>query len=186
MEPVAATSYVLHSLFSGLWAGSVLFVVLTVLPMAREGELNAAPLQSATGTLTWVSRMSALVLLLTGSQMAAARYTSDSLVGTTGGSLILGLFAPWVVLAIAVEVGTSRLRDGTERDRCHGRREIADDGVPNVAFLALGETDERCRGARPTHGVSQWRWPDRAGGVELAPDRSCRCGGVASVPDVDS
>lgn len=117
MEPVAATSYVLHSLFSGLWAGSVLFVVLTVLPMAREGELNAAPLRSATGTLTWVSRVSALVLLLTGSQMAAARYTGDSLVGTTGGFLILGLFAPWVVLAVTVEVGTSRLRDGTERDK---------------------------------------------------------------------
>ena len=117
MEPVAATSYVLHSLFSGVWAGSVLFVVLAVLPMARAGELNAGPLRSVTGRLTWLSRLSALVLLLTGSQMAAARYTSDSLVGTTGGSLVLGLFAALLILAGTVEVGTSRLRDGTERDK---------------------------------------------------------------------
>jgi hypothetical protein len=117
MEPVAATSYVLHSLFSGLWAGSVLFVVLTVLPMAREGDLNATPLRSVTGRLAWLSRVSAVVLLLTGAQMATARYTSDSLVGTTGGSLIFGIFAAWLALAGTVEAGTSRLRDGTERDK---------------------------------------------------------------------
>jgi putative copper export protein len=117
MEPVEVTSYVLHSLFAGLWAGSVLFVVLAVLPMAREGELNASPLRSLAGTLTWVSRVSALVLLLTGSQMAAARYTGDSLAGTTGGRLVIGMVALWLVLAGTVEVGTSRLRDGTERDK---------------------------------------------------------------------
>jgi hypothetical protein len=117
MEPVEVASYVLHSLFAGLWAGSVLFVVLTVLPMAREGKLNAAPLRSVAGTLTWVSRVSALVLLLTGAQMTAARYTSDSLTGSTGGSLVVGMVGLWLVLAGTVEVGTSRLRDGTERDK---------------------------------------------------------------------
>lgn len=117
MEPVEVTSYVLHSLFAGLWAGSVLFVVLAVLPMAREGELNAAPLRSVAGTLTRVSRVSALVLLLTGAHMGAARYTGDSLIGTTGGYLVVGMVGMWLVLAGTVEVATSRLRDGTERNK---------------------------------------------------------------------
>lgn len=117
MEPVEVTSYVLHSLFAGLWAGSVLFVVLTVLPLAREGDLNAAPLRSVAGRLTWVSRVSALVLLLTGSQMTVTLYTDNSLTGTTGGRLVLGMVAMWLVLAGTVEVGTSRLRDGTEREK---------------------------------------------------------------------
>jgi len=117
MEPVAVTSYVLHSLFAGLWAGSVLFVVLAVLPMAREGGLNAAPLRSVAGTLTRLSRVSALVLVLTGAQMAVAGYTTNSLTGTTGGYLVVSMVGLWAVLAGVVEVGTSRLRDGTERDK---------------------------------------------------------------------
>lgn len=117
MDPVEVTSYVLHSVFAGLWTGSVLFVVLALLPMAREGEMNAAPLRSVAGWLTRISRLSALVLLLTGSHMAAVRHTGDSLTGTTGGRLVVGMVALWLVLAGTVEVGTSRLRDGTERDK---------------------------------------------------------------------
>ena len=117
MEPVAVTSYVLHSLFAGLWVGSVLFVALGVLPMARRGELNAAPLRSVARTLTRVSRLSALVLLLTGAHMGVIGYSTDSLTGTTGGRLVLGMLVLWFVLAGTVEVGTSRLREGTERDK---------------------------------------------------------------------
>lgn len=117
MEPVEIASYVLHSLFAGLWTGSVLFVVLAVLPMAREGELNATPLQSVAGTLTRISRVSALVLLLTGIQMGLARDTADSLLDSTGGRLVVAMVVLWFVLAGTVEVGTSRLRDGTEREK---------------------------------------------------------------------
>lgn len=117
MEPVEMTSYVLHSLFGGLWAGSVLFVVLGVLPMAREGELNARPLRSVTGTLTWVSRVSALVVLLTSLHVAVVQAAADPLTSSTGGYLAVSTVGLWLVLAGAVEVGTSRLRDGTERDK---------------------------------------------------------------------
>jgi hypothetical protein len=117
MEPVEVTSCVVYSLFVGLWAGSVLFVMLGVLPMARRGELNAAPLRSVAGTLRWVSRLSAVALLLVGALIAAARYTGGPLTGTTGGQLVVGMVVPWGVLAGAVEVGTGRLRNGTERDK---------------------------------------------------------------------
>lgn len=85
--------------------------------MARRGELNAAPLRSVAGTLRWVLRLSAVALLLVGALITAARYTGGTLTGTTGGQLVVGMVVPWGVLAGTVEVGTGRLRDGTERDK---------------------------------------------------------------------
>ena len=117
MELIEVTSYVLHSLFAGIWTGSVLLMAIAVLPLAKDGTLNAAPLAAITGTLTTVSRASALVLFLTGSHMAAARYTSESLTGTDGGYLVLSMLALWFLLAATVEIGASKLRDGTERDK---------------------------------------------------------------------
>jgi len=117
MEPVVVTSYVVYSLFAGLWVGSVLFVTVGILPMARRGELNATPLQSVTRALTRISRLSALVLVLTGAHIGVTGYSIDSLTGTTDGHLVLGTVVLWFVLAGAVEVGTSRLREGTERDK---------------------------------------------------------------------
>jgi len=134
MEPVEVASYVLHSLFAGLWTGSVIFVAFAVLPMAREGELNAAPLRSVASTLTRISRVSALVLLLTGSHMAATRYTGDSLTGTTGGYLVLAMVTLWLVLAATVEMGTSRIRSGTGRDKV---REPAREARPFFVVAAL-------------------------------------------------
>lgn len=117
MEIVEVTSYVLHSLFAGIWTGGVLLMALAVLPLAKDGTLNAAPLAAITGKLTTLSRVSALVLFLTGSHMAAARYTSETLTGTDGGYLVLSMLALWFLLAGTVEVGASKLRDGTERDK---------------------------------------------------------------------
>jgi len=116
MEPVAVTSHVLYALFSGLWAGTVLFVVLSVLPLARQGSLDAAPLRSLSATLVGVSRLSALVVLLAGVHVALVRDIDDSLTGTEG-SLALATLGLWLVLAGTVEIGVGRLRDGTERDK---------------------------------------------------------------------
>jgi hypothetical protein len=117
MEPVELASYAIHSLFAGLWTGSVLFVSLGILPLARDGNLNAAPLSRIAGILTTVSRVSAAVLLLTGGHMAAVRYTSESLLGSQGGYLVVAMVVLWLALMGTVEVGTSRLTDGAERDK---------------------------------------------------------------------
>lgn len=116
MEPVAVTSHVLYALFSGLWAGTVLFVVLSVLPLARRGSLDAAPLRSFSSTLVRVSRLSAVVVLLAGIHMAFVRDIGESLTGTEG-SLAFATLGLWLVLTGAVEVGARRLRAGTERDK---------------------------------------------------------------------
>ena len=117
MSTIDIASYVLHTLFAGLWTGSVVFATLTLLPMARDGELAPGALSSAAGRLAWLSRTSALVLFLTGSHMAAARYTADTLTATTGGYLVLAMLGLWVVLIGTVEVGIARLRNGTGRDK---------------------------------------------------------------------
>ena len=117
MEPVELTTYTLHMLFAGLWTGSVLFVTYAILPVARDGDFDAGPLHAVGSKLTTVSRVSALVLLLTGSHMAAARYTRESLTGTDGGNLVLAMVALWFVLAATVEIATGRLTGGTGKDK---------------------------------------------------------------------
>ena len=117
MELVEATSYVLHSVFAGLWTGTVLFVAFGVLPLARRGELNAAPLRHIAQSLRRISRLSALVLFATGSYMAAAVHTGDTLTGTLGGQLVLVMLGLWAVLIGTVEIAGSKLQKGTTRDK---------------------------------------------------------------------
>jgi putative copper export protein len=117
MEPLDVTVYAVHSLFAGLWTGSVLFVSLGVLPLARDGELNAGPLDSLAGTLTTVSRLSTVLLVLTGAYMGVTRYTTTDLLESTGGYLVIAMVVLWLGLMATVEIGASKLTDGTNRDK---------------------------------------------------------------------
>lgn len=133
MEPIEVTAYVLHAVFAGLWTGSVLFVTLGVVPLARDGTLNAAPLASVTGRLSALTRASAVVFLATGVYMGVARsYTTDTLTSSTTGYLVVSMVVLWFVLTGLVEVATSKLRDGTEQDKV---REPARNARP---FLLAG------------------------------------------------
>lgn len=140
MSLVDAGVYAVHLSFAALWTGSVLFATYAVLPLAREGTLNARPLSSVTGKLTTVSRTSSLLMLLTGGHMAANGYTVESLTGSPPGHLVLTMLVLWVVLTGLVEVGASKLRDGTDQDKV---REPARDatrflqGASVVAVLLL-------------------------------------------------
>lgn len=125
---------VVHLIFAGLWTGSVLFFVGAVLPLAREGELNAAPLSALTDRLTWITRISALLLLLTGGHIAAQRYTAETLTAGPGGHLVLTMVALWAVLAAVVEIGASRLQDGFARQKV---REPARDNRYLYLFAAV-------------------------------------------------
>ncbi|WP_135819893.1 CopD family protein [Halostella litorea] len=111
MSLVDAAIRTTHLLFAALWVGSVLFVTLAVLPAARDGHLNADPLERIVGSLTTISRASAAVLFLTGGHMAANGYPGRNLLETTNGNLVLAMLALWLVLAGLVEVGSSKLTD---------------------------------------------------------------------------
>lgn len=111
--------YAIHLLAAGLWTGGVVFVTWAILPMAREGNINAAPLSAMTGKLQWLSRISAIVLLATGLRMAmtGGYLSTDVLLGSTAGYLLVAMIVLWFVLMGLVEVGSARLSGGTGRDK---------------------------------------------------------------------
>lgn len=114
MAYVDVATIAVHLLVAGAWTGSVLFVTVGLLPSAKAGDLNAAPLAAATGRLRWISRTSAVVLLLTGGHIAAQRYTFESLTGTTRGYGVLAMVALWLVMTGLIEVGSATVADGTD------------------------------------------------------------------------
>ncbi|WP_323191662.1 CopD family protein [Halostella sp. PRR32] len=109
MSLVDAAIRTTHLLFAALWVGSVLFVTLAVLPAARDGHFNADPLERLVGSLKTISRVSAVLLFVTGGHMAAQGYPGKSLLETTNGNLVLAMLALWLVLAGLIEVGSSKL-----------------------------------------------------------------------------
>ncbi|MFB6300476.1 MAG: CopD family protein [Halobacteriales archaeon] len=117
MVTVGTAMYAVHLLFAGLWAGGVAFVTWAILPAARNGTLNAGPLEVIAGKLTTLSRVSSLVLLLTGGHLAMTVYGTTQLLGSTRGHLVLSMVVLWVVLTGLVEVGTSQLTEGANRDK---------------------------------------------------------------------
>jgi len=114
MALVDTLAYGLHLLFAAVWVGSVVFVALVVLPLARDGGLDAAPFGTLVARLRTVSRTSAVVLLLSGGHMAASGYTAESLTGTGRGHLVVTMLALWVVMMGLVEVGGARVERGTD------------------------------------------------------------------------
>ena len=129
MSAESAGLYAIHLLFAGLWTGSVLFVTWAILPLAGNGDLNATPLESVAGKLKLVSRVSAVLLLLTGLRMAMlGNYTStDVLFGTTNGYLVVTMVVLWFVLMGLLEVGAGKLTDGTGKKKV---REPAKEAKP--------------------------------------------------------
>lgn len=109
-----AVIYAAHLLVGALWTGSVLFAVAAVLPTARDGDVRPEPLAAVFGRLTTLSRVSAVVMLLTGGHMAAQLYTFETLAGSTRGHLVLAMTLLWLVMAGLVEVGNARMSDGLE------------------------------------------------------------------------
>ena len=113
MLDIAAVA--VHGLVGAVWVGAIVFVVLGVLPTARSGDLNAAPLASVAGRLRSGSRIAAVLILGTGGYLAGTRYTAETLTATGNGHLVLTMAALWFVVTGLVEAGTGRLLDGTDQ-----------------------------------------------------------------------
>lgn len=102
----------IHLGFAGLWVGSVIFLTVAILPLAREGAFDAAPLETVIYRLQWISRLSVLFLFASGGHLAGTRYTADSLFASPQGYLVLLMIGLWFVLALLVELGSKRLANG--------------------------------------------------------------------------
>ena len=125
----------IHLLFSAIWAGSVFYVAFVVLPLARDGAFNTTtPLERISGTLTTITRVSALVLLLTGGHLAGTRYTADSLLNTVNGQLVVLMVVLWLVFAGLIEVGAKRFEAGLKGKKL---REPAADVLPLYRAAAI-------------------------------------------------
>lgn len=134
MSTVDAAIFATHLVFAGLWSGSVLFMSYAVLPTALNGDSRPTPLSSITGKLQTVSRASALLLFVTGSHMAATRYTAESLTGTGRGHLVITMVVLWFALAALVEIGASKLTDGFTQQKV---RQPARDAKPFLYGASL-------------------------------------------------
>ena len=135
---VDTAMYTVHTAFAALWSGSVLFVVAAVLPLAMDADVSPEAFGSVVSKLQWVTRVSALLMLMTGGHLAGAGYTVESLTGSPRGYLVLTMVALWLGLAATVEVGSARAQRGVDDRKI---REPARDARPfylTAAVLAVG------------------------------------------------
>jgi len=135
---VDTAMYTVHTAFAALWCGSVLFVVAAVLPLAMDADISPAAFGSVVSKLRWVTRVSALLMLLTGGHLAGTGYTVESLTGSPRGYLVLMMVALWLGLAATVEIGSARAQRGVDDRKI---REPARDARPfylAAAVLAVG------------------------------------------------
>ena len=134
MSVLATTMVFLHNLFAMLWVGSVLFFTYAVLPSAREGSLGRDPLETLLDGLTTVTRVSALLLLLSGLLMGLNLYTVDRLLATTSGWLVIGKVVLWIALAGIIEAGAGKLRSDLDGGTLH----TAVENTTSLFYVASG------------------------------------------------
>ena len=132
-------SRIAHLVFAALWAGSVFYVALVVLPLARDGAFNSTkPLEVISGKLTTISRVSSLVLFVTGSHLAGVLYTvgddGPHLFYSINGQLVLAMIALWLILTALVEIGAKRFEAGLNGKKL---REPAHDALPIFQAAAV-------------------------------------------------
>ncbi|MFD1588557.1 CopD family protein [Halorientalis brevis] len=104
--------FVIHMLFAAIWTGAVIFMTYGVIPVARAGNIDTDPFADITSRLLTLSRLSALIMFLTGGHLAAQLYTVETLLEPPRGHLVLTMLALWLIMAGLVEVGTKKISAG--------------------------------------------------------------------------
>lgn len=143
MTSVLAAVTALHLLVGGLWAGGVVFVVWRILPLVAAGDVDVDAARRIGDGTKWLTRGSAVVMLLTGGHLAAAKYTSATLTGTGRGHLVVGMTVLWLLMAGFVEGGLARYDDALDdgKIRTAGRASrplLRAAALAGVALLLLG------------------------------------------------
>lgn len=118
----------IHLVVGAIWIGSVAFMTLAILPLARDGDLARDPFESAVSTLVRISRIGALLMLISGGHlMGTGQYfDTDVLFDTSRGLAMLSMVLLWLVLIVLIEISTRRIRSGLEANLL---REPARDGL---------------------------------------------------------
>jgi hypothetical protein len=131
------TMQTVHVVFAGLWTGAVILFALAVLPSGVSGDIRPEPLSRITSRLTTLTRVSAVLLFLTGGHLAGAFYTVEVLLGSLPGYLVLTMLGLWLVMIGFLEVGGSKMRDGLSDDKVRTPAREAKPFYQGAAVLAV-------------------------------------------------
>ncbi|WP_231852398.1 CopD family protein [Haloquadratum walsbyi] len=92
-------------------------MTVVILPTAATGDIDATPLERIVGRLMALSRSGVVLTTLTGGYLTGTTYTTESLLNTANGNLILAALLMWVIFAIFVEIGRRKLVSGLQAKR---------------------------------------------------------------------
>ena len=164
MTAALAASYVLHVLAGLAWVGSLAGGLIVT---ARSGDLTPAGLERGLDGLLQLTRVTGLVLPVTGLYQIWLLYPTARLLSTPRGWLVVAMFALWGVVNGLVELGAYRVRraDGTEMGLARH----------TIARLTLGDdadTTHLAATARP------YLWAAAAGGLLLLVDAGLLASGA--------
>lgn len=129
MSYIDAAMLAVHLIFAAVWIGSVAYVTFAVLPLARDGDLDRAPLRRLIGRAVTTARLGAVVMLVTGAHLMGTRgdyYDTEVLLSTGRGLAVVAMVLLWLALIVLVEVGGRRIRSGLD---AHLVQEPARDGL---------------------------------------------------------
>lgn len=118
MAALETAMTVVHVLFAVAWVGATVFLAAFLLPAVRSGRITMGldAVQMLSRRVVQLSRVSFLVLLLTGGHLLGTIYGLDvGMIASTGrGQLVLAMGVLGVLLVGLVEAGGGRLRKGGE------------------------------------------------------------------------
>ena len=133
----------LHVLFAGIWAGTTVFYAWRIHPLLSEGDIGVTSAMSITTGLRWLTRIGAVVFVVTGGHMAAMGYGDGRLFSTTTGHAVLGMLALWLIVTGLLEASIGKIQDelGDGRIQTAGRENetlIRVAATFSVVLLLLG------------------------------------------------
>ncbi|NHX36544.1 MULTISPECIES: hypothetical protein [Halolamina] len=113
----------LHVLFAGVWAGTTVFYAWRIHPLLSEGDIDATSAIAITTGLRWLTRIGAVVFVVTGGHMAATGYGDGRLFSDPMGHAVLGMLALWLVVTGLLEMSIGKMQShlGDGRIQTAGR-----------------------------------------------------------------
>jgi hypothetical protein len=157
-------SYVLHVVAGLAWVGSLAGGLAVT---ARGGDLTPAGLERGLDGLLQLTRLTGLVLPVTGLYQVWVLYPTARLLSTPRGWLVVAMFGLWGAVNGLVELGAYRVRraDGVEMGL----------GRHTIERLTLGADADT---ARLADTARPYLWAAAAGGVLLLVDAGLLASGA--------
>ena len=133
----------LHVLFAGLWAGTTVFYAWRIHPLLSNGDIGVTSAMSITSGLRWLTRIGAVVFVVTGGHMAGTGYGDGRLFSDPMGHAVLGMLALWLVVTGLLEMSLGKVQTelGNGHIQTAGRENetlVRVAAVLSVVLLLLG------------------------------------------------